>query len=94
MGTKNLEKQQLLLAQDYGDTFATESGKRVLDDLMQRYFMFSHTMGESHADMAFKEGQRNVVLEILSRSKIDPQELKDKIKERKNLTELMGDYYD
>lgn len=92
--TTDLEKQHLQLVQDYQDTFLSESGKRVLDDIMQRFFLFSPTMSEHHADMAFKEGQRNVVLFVLSKTKIDPVEFREKIKERKNLTQLMGEDYD
>ena len=53
---------------DYLDTFSTEQGKRVLDDLMKQSGVMrpAHVVGDSH-ESAYMEGQRQVVLSILDK---------------------------
>lgn len=54
-------------AKDYVQTFDTDAGKRVLKDLCKYAHVMhpSYTRGEP-THTAFKEGERNVVLRILS----------------------------
>ena len=62
---------------DYKRTFGTDSGKRVLQDLMNRGHMLepSYTVNDAH-ETAFREGERNLVLSILSELKYDLSRLK------------------
>ena len=75
-------KKQLDRIIQYKAVFGTEEGKKVLYDLMASHHVVSPVMvkGDSH-DTAFKEGERNVVLRIMSILKIDPEELLQKIEE-------------
>ena len=53
---------------DYTDIFETETGQRVLADLMETFHMShsSHVASNPH-ETAFREGERHVVLHILSK---------------------------
>ena len=55
------------LKKDYKVVFNTEEGKRVLKDLKFRchHYMPTHVKNDSH-ESAFLEGQRSVLLTILS----------------------------
>lgn len=66
----------------YKAAFGTEEGKKVLYDLMINHHMINPVMvkGDPY-DTAFKEGERNVILRIISILKIDPVELLKKIEE-------------
>ena len=59
------EKDLKQLTIDYKQTFTSESGNKVLEDLKKRCSFNSTTFvqGDSH-DTAFREGQRAVVLFI------------------------------
>ena len=59
------EKELKQLTIDYKQTFASESGEKVLEDLKKRCSFNTTTFvqGDSH-DTAFREGQRAVVLFI------------------------------
>ena len=59
------EKDIKQLTINYKQTFTSESGVKVLDDLKKRcsYETTSFVQGDSH-DSAFREGQRSVVLFI------------------------------
>ena len=59
------EKDIKQLAINYKQTFTSESGKKVLEDLKKRCSFETTTFvqGDSH-DTAFREGQRAVVLFI------------------------------
>jgi len=50
---------------DYESVFRTDSGGRVLRDLMQRNFIWSGTFDESAVVMAHNEGRRDVILYIM-----------------------------
>jgi len=65
------EVQRNQLRHDYAETFSGERGERVLEDLFQRYGfregveLPSYRVGADHANMAFIEGQKEVVRHIL-----------------------------
>jgi len=65
----------------YKDTFNTESGKKVLHDLCKSCHIYKSTMDSNPHEMAYKEGERSVVLRILKTLEIDPYELDKKFKE-------------
>jgi hypothetical protein len=59
---------------DYKRVFKTEQGQRVLHDLMKEHFIMSPTYQKGDSmELAYKEGQRNVVLRILEVMDTDPQ---------------------
>ncbi len=72
------EKQRKL---DYGMTFKSLHGQNVLADLANRYNMFAgHTIGDPIL-MAFQEGQRSVVLDIIEIASTNFTERKRQIME-------------
>jgi hypothetical protein len=76
---------------DYKRTFASEQGKRVLHDLIATHFVMNatYTKGDPMG-MAFKEGQRQVVLRIMTMMKMDPEEVERVIKEsNKHVTSMV-----
>jgi hypothetical protein len=54
----------------YKQAFGTEQGKQVLFDLMDKFHVLN-----SHKGDAFSEGQRSVVLHIMSRANLNLQSL-------------------
>ena len=58
-------KRKKLLA-DYKATFESHSGKNVLKDLMKAGHILSSCFDPNDLEMARMEGERNVVLRILS----------------------------
>lgn len=82
-------------ATDYKHTFTTKQGKAVLLDLLQEHFMLRNTYNGPEPDdgrgMAFKEGQRSVVIRILTMMDLDVAEMHlllkqgdDDVRNRKN----------
>ena len=67
---------------DYKTTFGTDSGKRVLYNLIKTCGYQLSSFSDDPYTTAFKEGQRNAVLHILNKLKTDPLELAKFIKER------------
>ena len=66
---------------DYGATFNTLHGQNVLADLANRFNMFStHSIGDPIV-MAFEEGQRSVVLDIIEKTSSNYEERKRQILE-------------
>lgn len=61
---------------DYVDTFTSETGRRVLADLMDTFHMSrsSHVGGDA-CETAFREGERHAVLHILNKvgKRSDPE---------------------
>ena len=74
-----MEDSQQILDKAYADCFLTEAGKLVFEDLFWSYFetpLFSPGESESAQALAFREGQRSVVLGIRAsmRRGVDPGE--------------------
>lgn len=70
---------------EYKKTFTDEVGQKVLLDLMKAHGMLDCHFNVNDSDpyvLAFKEGQRNVILRILSIIKYDTKKLKSLIEER------------
>jgi len=61
------ESEQYKFAKVYADCFSTESGRFVLKDMKRKYHFLNtcFVQGDSHST-SFNEGQRSVVLDILS----------------------------
>ncbi len=72
-GKNGKEQRDLVIA--YKNTFATEMGKKVLFDLMDRFHILNGHKGDPHS-----EGQRAVVLYLLRQQHIKLEEF-DKLLE-------------
>lgn len=71
-------------AKDYKRTFSSDQGQRVLHDLMREHKMMHSTYTRDKDEMIYMEGQRNVVLRILTLLEVDPEKLRAKYQEQKN----------
>ena len=84
----NKEKQKKVInrsiakVKDYKQVFSTQAGKRVLADMMSSHYMFTATFAPQDPHMtSIREGERNVILRLLSILKKDPEKLRDYIME-------------
>jgi hypothetical protein len=69
---------------DYKRVFGSEQGRRVLSDLIANHFVMNSTYSrgpQAELDMAFKEGQRQVVMRLMTIMKYDPEQTAQAIKE-------------
>lgn len=85
MDKKNVEVQKRAIARfrarviDYKKAFNSEAGRRVLYDMMIKYHVINPLPKGQDRDQA--EGARNVVLEILTILKVDPEQMTKLIRE-------------
>jgi hypothetical protein len=79
---KEAALRQQTRASDYQATFNSETGKRVLEDMHIQHFMRTPTFSRDALEMAKNEGERNVVLRIMSILGIDIDALNKLTKER------------
>tara|TARA_Y100000401_G_scaffold116976_1_gene124190 strand:+ start:3998 stop:4216 length:219 start_codon:yes stop_codon:yes gene_type:complete len=68
MDTSNKELKQL--KRDYGITFSSKEGERVMADLKSAYYKRSSFSKDSN-EMAYREGQRSVIIRIINLIKED-----------------------
>lgn len=68
MDTSNKELKQL--KRDYGITFSSKEGERVIADLKSAYYKRSSFSKDSN-EMAYREGQRSVIIRIINLIKED-----------------------
>lgn len=73
-----VEKEQLDLILAYKKTFESESGTKVLNDLIKRH-MLKSSMNDNDSRVIFGEGERNVVLTILAILNITEDNLRERI---------------
>lgn len=59
------EKRRINLVKDYQEIFKSDSGQRVLFDLMKKGHMIHHTENK------FEEGERRMVIYILKQLNVD-----------------------
>lgn len=69
------KKKQVDRVVAYRAVFGTEEGKIVLYDLIKQHNVLNSTFSKDPHEHAFKEGERNTVLRILTLLKIDPVQL-------------------
>lgn len=81
MSTKQQAQKQLDKIQAYKDVFGTAQGKIVLDDLMQMHYVLNSTFDKdaNTNKIILNEGERNVVLRILSLMKMNTKKLQQRI---------------
>jgi hypothetical protein len=79
---KSFAYKQRQLMIDYQNTFNSETGKRVLYDLMRVHHVVSLSHVKNNPDMTtFHEGERNVVLRIMSNLNFKIADLDEAIKQ-------------
>ena len=71
------KEQAEQLRKDYKEVFESESGRRVLEDLKKICYFYGTTIHVHPHIMANYEGQRNVVLHILTKLKLNVEKLKE-----------------
>lgn len=72
---EHIEKLQALKT-DYINTFSSESGKKVLKDLVDRCFVKNTTFAGDVNQMIFNEGTRSIILHIKSMIDLDIERIK------------------
>jgi len=81
---KQLEKiRQLKKA--YIETFNTGAGPSVFKDLARKGYLNKTTFSKSAEEMAFREGQRSMVLHIQNMQKIDIEATKQTLEKQKEI---------
>lgn len=74
-------RRQLAKIADYKSCFGTESGRRVLWDLMKQHSVLDSTFDPANInEMILREGGRNVVLQILHKLNVDVKRLEEFIR--------------
>lgn len=81
----NFKKATLAKANDYENTFRSETGKRVLSDLINSHYIGGAVFDKDPHLMAFKEGQRNVILRILHILNQDITLIEQRLKEAQDV---------
>lgn len=76
---KRRSRRPLDRAVSYQAVFTSVEGEKVLNDLMKEHHIMGSTFCKDPYDSAFKEGERAVVLRILSILKINVEELAKRI---------------
>lgn len=71
----------------YQSVFSTPEGERVLYDLIKSCHILHSTMDPNPNEMAYKEGERSVVLRILQTLGQDPAALIKRIEEGRKMEE-------
>ena len=74
------KKKEMLEA--YRRVFLSDDGKLILKDLMKSTFFYSTTQDTDVSIMAFQEGQRALVLRILSTLKMSHEHIERLIEEQ------------
>jgi len=74
---KAKDREQLVLS--YIRTFKSEDGEAVLDSLVKQFQVFDSIIDSDPIEMAYKAGQRDVILRILRTINTDPIKLAERI---------------
>lgn len=81
--TKRAEK-----IRKYRELFNSDSGKEILHDLAKSCHVYASTFDQNPQEMAYREGERSVVLRILRTINIDPLELDKLMRGQSNKEQL------
>lgn len=80
---KDVKREQVKKVTIYHDTFKhTANGRAVLKDMMGAHFMLQSSFDPNPYEMARREGERNVILRILSILETSASELRKLMEER------------
>jgi hypothetical protein len=76
-----IAQRQLRLVESYAHAFRGVHGQEVLFDLMTNHWVLKSTAigATSKDDILIREGERNVILRIMTLLKIDPRQLLERI---------------
>jgi hypothetical protein len=79
--TKKAASRQVKTVEAYHTIFSSPDGEMVLNDLINKHWVLKSTnsSGASDSEVIFREGERNVVLRILSILKTSPAKLRERI---------------
>lgn len=72
---KKINRRRLAKLQDYHSIFNSDSGRRVLYDLMDAHGVIATNFHENPQVLAAREGERSVVIRILGILKTDPEKM-------------------
>lgn len=74
-------QRQVRLVEKYAHVFGSVDGMEVLHDLMENHWVLKSTAinAKSSRDVVMREGERNVILRILTLLKVDPRQLRERI---------------
>jgi hypothetical protein len=81
---KKFIDKQIAKPREYRRIFKTEAGKNVLNDLIDTHFVMRPTIDKDSHTTAYNEGQRMVILRILTMLNTDPEAIKQRIEESNN----------
>ena len=88
--TKNVMKKRVAKISDYKNTFNSQQGRRVLADMLAENKCLSTSFVKEDPYLtAFNEGQRNVVLRILTILQVDTTQLLKLIEETDNASKMV-----
>lgn len=73
------DEKKLSNLKDYQRTFNSEHGQRVLYDMMNEHYFMRSSFDPNPYEMAFREGQKNVILRVMTILKLDLVKIKEKI---------------
>ena len=77
----NFNKKRKLMDSAYKRVFNTHDGRLILQDMMEQHGVLNSVFDANPSIMALREGERNVVLRILSLIDCSSNEILKKIKE-------------
>ena len=86
----NFQKKRKVLDAAYKRIFNSHDGKLILQDLIEQHRVLNSSFSKDATEMAFAEGERNVVLRILSLIDTSSEAILKKIKEH---SERNTEYY-
>jgi hypothetical protein len=79
---KSTAEKHIARIKDYQTVFGTQHGQRVLYDLMNQFHVLHSTRVSQDSETIFREGERNVVIFIMSKLKQNPDRLQRLIAEQ------------
>ena len=79
------QSKKARLIQAYRQVFSSPEGKEVLNDLCKACHVYHSHMDPNPHELAYKEGERSVVLRILRTIEVDPFELDRMLKKQNDL---------
>lgn len=89
-----VHKEYIKLVKDYQSVFNNEVGRNVLYDLMNQHNILSSTFDDNAIEMARQEGERNVILRVLSLLKESPMKLLERINEHEKTYKVSDPFGD
>lgn len=82
--SKKVAKKAVTKVQAYQSVFSGKEGQEVLEDLIKTHYVLGTTFDGDATKIIFREGERNVVLRILSLLKMDAKVIQERIRLHEN----------